>query len=135
MLSAARRTCDLVVVDLPRSFDDASCEVLTSATTTLLVVPAEVRATAAAARVAGRAVLLCSDLRLVVRGPAPDRLTAAAVERALVLPLAGETRAEPGLELALERGEVPGRDNRSPLGGLCERLLDDLVVDHQRRAA
>jgi len=135
VLAAARRTCDLVVVDLPRSFDDASCEVLTSATTTLLVVPAEVRATAAAARVAGRAVLLCRDLRLVVRGPAPDRLTAAAVERALALPPAGETRAEPGLELALERGEVPGRRNRSPLGGLCERLLDDLVVDHQRRAA
>ena len=135
VLAAARRTCDLVVVDLPRSFDGASREVLTSATTTLLVVPAEVRATAAAARVAGRTGLLCRDLRLVVRGPAPDGLTAAAVERALGLPLAGQTRAEPGLELALERGEVPGRRHRSPLGRLCEQLLDDLVTDDQRRAA
>jgi secretion/DNA translocation related CpaE-like protein len=135
VLGAARRSGELVVVDLPRSLDEASREVLSAATTTLLVVPAEVRATAAAGRIAARAGLLCRDLRLVVRGPAPAGLTAAAVARALGLPLLGDLRAEPGLELALERGEPPGRRARSPLAGLCDTLLDDLMGTFVRRAA
>ena len=135
VLAAACRSWDLVVVDLPRSLDEASREVLASATTALLVVPAEVRATAAAARVAGRAGLLCRDLRLVVRGPAPAGLAAAEVAAALGLPLAGDIRAEPGLELALEHGEPPGRSRRSPLAGLCDVLLDDLFGTEQRRVA
>lgn len=135
VLAAARRTCDLVVVDLPRSFDDASREVLATATTTLLVVPAEVRAIAAAARVASRAGLLCRDLRLVVRGPAPAGLVGADVERALALPLVGELRPEPGLDLALERGEPPARRPRSPLAALCDRVLDGLLGTELGRAA
>ena len=135
VLSAARRTCDLVVVDLPRSLDEASREVLTTATTTLLVVPAEVRATAAAARVASRAGLLCRDVRLVVRGPAPAGLLGSEIARALGLPLVGELRAEPYLSADLERGEPPARRSRSPLAGLCDRLLGDLLGDEQRRAA
>ncbi len=135
VLAAARRTCHLVVVDLPRSFDEASREVLATATTTLLVVPAEVRATAAAARVAGRAGLLCRDLRLVVRGPAPGGLVGADVERALGLPLVGELRPEPGLDLALERGEPLARRARSPLASFCDRLLDDLAGIDLGRAA
>ncbi|MGB8652256.1 MAG: septum site-determining protein Ssd [Mycobacteriales bacterium] len=135
VLAAARRSCDLVVVDLPRALDEASAEVLATASTGLLVVPAEVRATAAAARVAGRAGLLCRDLRLVVRGPAPAGLAATAVAEALGLPLLGELRAEPGLERALERGEPPGRRSRSPLAELCETVLDDLEPGQRRRAA
>jgi secretion/DNA translocation related CpaE-like protein len=128
VLAAGRRTCDVVVVDLPRALDEASREVLLTAGTTLLVVPAEVRATAAAARVAGTAGLLCRDLRLVVRGPAPAGLSAQAVQGALGLPLAGELRAEPGLGRALEQGEAPGRRSRSPLATFCDALLDDLLA-------
>lgn len=135
VLAAARRTWDLVVVDLPRSLDEASREVLAAADRALLVVPAEVRATAAAARVAGRAGPLCRDLRLVVRGPAPSGLSASAVATALGLPLVGQVRAESGIEVALERGEPPGTRARSPLGSLCDRLLDDLVPGTLRRAA
>lgn len=89
------------------------------------------RATAAAARVAGRAGALCRDLRLVVRGPAPSGLSCAHVVRALGLPLAGELRAEPGLDAALERGEPPGQRPRSPLAALSGRLLDDLLAGGQ----
>ena len=135
VLAAARRTCDLVVVDLPRSLDEASREVLATASVALLVVPAEVRATAAAARIASRAGLLCRDLRLVVRGPAPAGLLGSEVAKALGLPLLGELRAEPHLEGDLERGDPPGRRSRSPLAGLCEHLLDDLLGDDQRRSA
>ncbi|MCW2601651.1 MAG: Helicase/secretion neighborhood CpaE-like protein [Frankiales bacterium] len=135
VLGAARRNCDLVVVDLPRSLDEASREVLATATTAVLLVPAEVRATAAAARVASGVSLLCRDLRLVVRGPAPGGLLGADVERALGLPLVGELRPEPGLDLALERGEPPARRARSPLAVLCDRLLDDLLGTELRPVA
>jgi secretion/DNA translocation related CpaE-like protein len=128
VLGAARRSCDLVVADLPRTLDDATREVLVQATTTLLVVPAEVRATAAAGRVAARIGLLCRDLRLVVRGPSPAGLPARAVQEALALPLAGELRPEPGLARALERGEPPGSRARSPLAVLSDQLLDDLLA-------
>lgn len=135
VLAAARRSCDLVVVDLPRALDDGTREVLASASTTLLVVPAEVRAAASAARVAAQAALLCRDVRLVVRGPAPSGLQGREVARALALPLAGELRAEPGLALALERGEPPGSRGRSPLAGFCDALLRDLVGGPAQRRA
>lgn len=135
VLGAARRTCDLVVVDLPRSLDEASCEVLSSATTSVIVVPAEVRATAAAARIASRAGLLCRDLRLVVRGPSPAGLTGTEMARALGLPLLGEVRAEPYLDKDLDRGDPPARRGRSPLAGLCDRVLDELTGAAQRKAA
>jgi len=134
VLSAGRRVHDLVVVDLPRTLDDVGREVLTSATTTLLVVPAEVRAAAAAARVTAQAGLLCRDLRLVVRAPGPAGLGGAEVAAALGLPLFGELRNEPGLDLALERGEAPGRKARSPLGSLCDALLGELLPAQQQAA-
>ncbi|MDP9183864.1 MAG: septum site-determining protein minD, partial [Actinomycetota bacterium] len=128
VLGAARRGHDLVVADLPRHLDDVSREVLSAATTTLLVVPAEVRAAAAAARVASRVAELCRDVRLVVRGPAPAGLTADEVQQALGLPLAGEVRGESGMARSLEEGEPPGARRGSPLVGLCHVLLDDLVL-------
>lgn len=135
VLAAGRRTCDLVVVDLPRALDDAAREVLAVATTTLLVVPAEVRAAAAASRVAAAAGLLCHDLRVVVRMPGPCGLGAREVTEALRLPLGGELRPEPGLDSALERGEPPGRRARSPLGVLCDGLLAELLPLIAGRAA
>ena len=135
VIGAARRTHDLVVVDLPRSFDEVSCAVLADASAAVLVVPAEVRATAAAGRVAARAAALCPDLRLVVRGPAPIGLAPEDVGRALGLPVAGAVRAEPGLEAALDRGEPPGSRARSPLGALCHVLLDDLLGTRVARSA
>jgi secretion/DNA translocation related CpaE-like protein len=137
VLDAGRRSCDLVVVDLPRTLDDVAREVLAAATCALLVVPAEVRATAAAARVASRAGLLCRDLRLVVRGPSPGGLPAREVERALGLPLVGDLHAEPKIDTDLEYGVAPGRRSRSPLAGLCDALLAELLAPgaEGRRAA
>ncbi|HUR12931.1 MAG TPA: septum site-determining protein Ssd [Mycobacteriales bacterium] len=134
VLSAARRSHSLVVVDVPRHVDEVGREVLLAATTTLLLVPAEVRAAAAAARVAARLAQHCRDVRLVVRGPAPAGLTAEEVERALGLPLVGEVRAEPHLARSLEEGELPAARRGSPLGGLCHALLDALLVPELRAA-
>lgn len=126
-LGAATRTADLVVVDLPRRLDDAAEEALARAATTLLLVPAEVRATAAASRVAASVAGQTQDLRLVVRGPAPSKLPAAVIADLLGLPLLGEMRPEPGLAATLERGVPPARNPRAPLARLCARALDALV--------
>jgi secretion/DNA translocation related CpaE-like protein len=126
VLEAGRRSCDLVVVDLPRALDEAGRIVLSLADLVLLVVPAEVRAAAAASRVATQLSPHCGDLRLVVRGPAPSGLGADEIAGALGLPLVGFLRAEPSLDLALERGEAPAARGRGPLASLCERVLDEL---------
>jgi secretion/DNA translocation related CpaE-like protein len=135
VLSAARRSHDLVVGDLPRHVDDAAREVLLAATTTFLVVPAEVRAVAAAARVAARLVDLCQDVRLVVRGPAPSGLSGGEVAGALKLPLAGELRPEPSLARSLEEGVPPGERRGSPLAALCRTLLEGVAEPPPARAA
>jgi secretion/DNA translocation related CpaE-like protein len=134
VLAAGRRASEIVVVDTPRSLDDCGRAVLSTASTVLLVVPAEVRAAAAAARVAASAAPLCRDLRVVVRGPSPSGLDGVQIAGALGLPLVGELKPEPGLELALERGEPPGRRGRGPLAVLCDRLLSDLLPATGRAA-
>lgn len=135
LLAAAERGSDLVVVDLPRRADDAARCAMERASTVLLVVPAEVRAAAAAARVATSAGLYCRDLRVVVRGPAPAGLPAEVVADSLGLPLAGALKAEPGIAAALERGEPPARRGRGPLAAFCGSFLDELLPPSGRPVA
>lgn len=135
LLAAGERGSDLVVVDLPRWADDAARCAMERAAVVLLVVPAEVRAAAAAARVATAAGLYCRDLRVLVRGPAPAGLPAEALADSLGLPLAGFLRAEPGIAAALERGQPPGRRSRGPLASFCTAFLSDLLPPVGRPAA
>ncbi|RZS79387.1 secretion/DNA translocation related CpaE-like protein [Motilibacter rhizosphaerae] len=134
VLAGLRRSRSLVVVDLPRWWDPASSAALDALDVALLITPAEVRATAAAAAVSGRLRERVADLRLVVRGPAPSGLPAELVADALDLPLAGELAPEPGLALALERGEPPARTGRGPLAALCRSLLLTLPRAEDRAA-
>ncbi|MGS2615663.1 septum site-determining protein Ssd [Micromonospora sp. LZ34] len=126
-VDAARRGRDFVVVDLPRQLNDAAVTALQAADQAFVVVPAELRATAAAARVVAAAAPHCVDLSVIVRGPAPGRLRAVEVARALGLPLAGTLRPEPGLCRGLERGEAPAASGRGPLATLCQRIVGDLT--------
>jgi secretion/DNA translocation related CpaE-like protein len=128
VLEAGRRAHDLVVVDLPRHLDEAAEAVTAESDLVYLVVPAEVRATAAACRVALTVARLVADVRLVVRGPAPSGLTADIVAATLGLPLAGWMRPEPGLARGLERGDAPAGSGRGPLATLCRALLDGPVA-------
>jgi secretion/DNA translocation related CpaE-like protein len=127
VVSAARRSWDVVVIDLPRRLDPATEEAVGQCHQVVVVVPAEVRAVAAAGRVAAALGVVAPELRVVVRGPAPSGLRAAEVAAALGLPLAAELEPEPGLGEALERGEPPARTGRGPLASVCGRLLDELV--------
>jgi secretion/DNA translocation related CpaE-like protein len=126
VLAAGRPARDLVVIDVPRWLDPASVVALQTADDGLLVVPAEIRAVTAAARVAAAAAEHCGQLRLVIRGPSPGRLTVDEISGSLRLPVAGTLRPELGLPAALEGGLAPTASGRGPLAGLCRRLVDEL---------
>ncbi|MET0425926.1 MAG: septum site-determining protein Ssd [Actinoplanes sp.] len=128
-IDAARRGREVIVVDLPRQLDDAAALALAAADRAVLIVPAELRAAAAAARVARMVRVHRDDLALVVRGPAPGRLKAREIATALDLPLIGSLRPEPALCRALEHGEAPAMSGKGPLADLCRRLVEDLVRD------
>jgi secretion/DNA translocation related CpaE-like protein len=128
VVSAARRGSDLVVVDLPRRVDPAAEEALRVAQLVLIVVPAEVRAAAAAARVATAVSAVSPAVRVVVRGPSPSGLSAGLIASSLGLPLAGYLAPEPRLAETLERGEPPAVRGRGPLARFCGDLLDELVA-------
>ncbi|MQY14952.1 hypothetical protein SRB5_51280 [Streptomyces sp. RB5] len=122
VLSAARRRGGVVVVDLPRRIDEAAAEALAQLDLGLLVVPGELRAVAAAHRVAGVAGMALPDLRVVVRGAfgrSRPALGDEEVARLLGLPLAGELPVEPGLLERLDSGAPPGSRASGPLARFC----------------
>jgi secretion/DNA translocation related CpaE-like protein len=127
VLEAGRRGGETVVCDLPRYPTDAAVAALGAADLTLLVVPADVRSCAAAARVAAVLAEHGGPVRLVVRGPSPGGVDAEEVARALQLPLLAAMRPEPGLARALERGAAPGRAH-GPLAAAARSVLAELAA-------
>ncbi|OIJ89738.1 septum site-determining protein Ssd [Streptomyces colonosanans] len=112
VLAAARRRGGAVVVDLPRRVDEGVAEVLAQVDVGVLVVPAELRAIAAAQRVASAAGMVLGDLRIAVRGPYAPGLDDREVARLLGLPLVGEVPHE-----------TPPRDGSVPPGGAARGPL------------
>lgn len=119
VLAAARRRGGAVVVDLPRRIDEGGAEALAQVDVGVLVVPAELRAVAAAGRVASAVGMVLRDLRVAVRGPYAPGLDDREVARLLGLPLLGEVPVDPGLSAAQDRGDPPGSDGRGPLARFC----------------
>jgi len=125
VLDAARRAGCTVVCDLPRHPTAAASAALDRTDLTVLVVPAEVRATAAAGRVAARLLTQARNIRLVVRGPSPGNLQPAEMADVIGVPLLTQMRPEPGLEAALERGAFP-RNAKGPLATAARAVLKEL---------
>jgi septum formation inhibitor-activating ATPase MinD len=127
VLTALAQAGDLVVVDLPRALDAAATEALALANTTLMVVPAEVRASAAASQLAAAVRLVTPDLRVVVRLPAPGGLEPLDITDVMGgLPLAGVIGADRRLSAAAEHGEPPGSSARGSVSAFCRTFLDEL---------
>jgi secretion/DNA translocation related CpaE-like protein len=128
---AGRRAGETVICDVPRHPCEPGTAALEIADLAVLVVPAEVRACAAAATVAARVLRHGVALQLVVRGPAPGGITPSDISRALDLPLLTAMRPQPGLAGALDRGAVPGR-SRGPLATAARQVL--AVLDGSSRS-
>jgi secretion/DNA translocation related CpaE-like protein len=126
LLTSARSAGQLIIVDLPRWSDPGASTAMRMCGTILVLVPAEVRATAAAGRVCGIATRHCTDVRAVVRVPGPGGLTPTTVADALGVPLGGVIRTEQGLSEALERGEPPGVRRRGPLARFSAYFLTSI---------
>ncbi|KAA0935985.1 septum site-determining protein Ssd [Streptomyces apricus] len=124
VLAAARRRGGAVVVDLPRRVDEGVAQVLAQLDLGLLVVPAELRAVAAAGRVASVVGMVLRDLRVAVRGPYAPGLDDREVARLLGLPLMGEVPVESGLSAAQDRGSPPAGDGRGPLARFCSTFWE-----------
>jgi secretion/DNA translocation related CpaE-like protein len=127
VLESSRRSGDVVVCDLPRHLPDPAVAALDRAELVVLVVPAEVRACAAATPIADRLRSRGAPVRLVVRGPSPGGLAPSDVSRTLSLPLLTSMRPAPGLAAALETGRLPFRSARNPLARAAETVLDVLT--------
>jgi secretion/DNA translocation related CpaE-like protein len=119
VVSAGQRGHDLVVVDLPRRLDAAAEEAVIRTTVTLLVVPAQVRAVAAASRVVS-----------AVRDVAPRLgLDAHQIEASLDLELWASMRPERGITAALQDGLGPLRRRRGALSSCCNLVLDAVQTE------
>lgn len=129
VVDAGRRSGDTVVCDLPRHLPDAAVAALSRADLVVLVVPAEVRACAAAVPVLDRLQALGAPVRLVVRGPSPGGLLPVDVSRALGLPVLTAMRPAAGLAAALDAGRLPIRSTRSPLARAAATVLDTVGGD------
>ncbi|NEA93794.1 septum formation initiator, partial [Actinospica acidiphila] len=124
-----RRGGGAVVVDLPRRVDEGVAEVLAQLDLALLVVPAELRAVAAAGRVASAVGMVLRDLRVAVRGPYAPGLDDQEVARLLGLPLMGDVPVEPALQRPYGTGRPPGVTGRGPLARFCREFWDRALVE------
>ncbi|WWR55258.1 septum site-determining protein Ssd [Streptomyces sp. SCSIO 30461] len=128
VLAAARRRGGVVVVDLPRRFDESVAEALAQLDAGLLLVPGELRAVAASRRVASAVGTVLSDLRMVVRGPYAAGLDERWMAEALGLPLVGELPWDTGLSADLEGGVPPGAGARGPLARFCAAFWEQALA-------
>jgi secretion/DNA translocation related CpaE-like protein len=125
VLDAGRRAGETVICDVPRYPTGAALAALDGADLTVLLVPAELRSTAAAARVAALLGTHGAPVGLVVRGPGPGGIEPRNVAAALGLPLLHAMRSQTGLTSSLERGKPPGH-GRGPLVTAARAVLDEL---------
>ncbi len=126
VLESVRRSHDAIALDVSRDLGPDLLEPMSAGAAWLLVVRDDIRGVAAGRE---RAVeLLEVDLcpGLVVRRGRSGILDPESVADGLGLELKGILADEPGLVLAAERGDPPGRSARSPLAQLARNLLQQL---------
>ncbi|WP_017590139.1 septum site-determining protein Ssd [Nocardiopsis ganjiahuensis] len=132
VLASARRGTDLVVADLPRSFDPATTVFLNHSALVLVVVPADVYSVVSAARMTHRLRQEADRVRVVVRG-AGGGLSTEVVAKSLGVELGADLPPEPGLSRLLRVGDVPAQHPRSPLARYADRVVGALVGAREAR--
>ncbi len=116
------------MVDLPRRVDEGVAEVLAQLDLALLVVPAELRAVAAAGRVASAVGMVLRNLRVAVRGPYAPGLDDQEVARLLGLPSSGTCPSSPPSS-ARTAPPPPGVTGRGPLARFCREFWERALVE------
>ncbi|MFC9892929.1 septum site-determining protein Ssd [Nocardia sp. NPDC127579] len=122
VLEAGRAAGDLVICDLSGDRGPHTETILDAADLVVLIVPARLRAVAAAETVAAAIAARNPNQGLIVRGPAPGGLRGAEIAEVLDLPLLAAVRAQPGLAARLERGGLT-LPRRGPLLDAADAVL------------
>ncbi|MGY1898919.1 septum site-determining protein Ssd [Nocardia gipuzkoensis] len=132
VIEAGRAAGDFVVCDISGERGPHADQMLDSADLVVLVVPARLRAVAAAEAVAAHIARRNPNQGLIVRGPAPGGLRGTEVAEVLGLPLLAAVGAQAGLAHRLERGGISLR--RGPLRDAADAVLGVLsAAPGQRR--
>ncbi|MFC4605928.1 septum site-determining protein Ssd [Rhodococcus kronopolitis] len=134
VIESGRGAGELVVCDVPRTSDATVAGVLDLADLVIVVVPAQVRAAAAAESLAVALRGAHPNVGVVVRGPSPGGLRGGEVAELLGLPLIASMRPEPGLATTLDHGGLRLRRG-SPLAAAATAILDVLEVGGAGRAS
>ena len=123
LVDAASRAVPTVVVDLPRALDPAAQVCAAECDEILLVVPATVRASAAAVTVVRRLGPVAPVTGLVVCDAGSPRLAADDVASALGLPVRAQLRRDSDVAAAARQGRPPIVRPRGLLHECCRSLL------------
>ena len=126
VLESVRHSHDVSVVDVARDLGRDLLEAMTTGATWLLVVRDDIRGVAAGRERASELTDVGIFPELVVRRGKAGMLDPDSVADGLGLALSGAMTDEPGLLLAAERGEPPGRSPRSPMAQLARSLLQQI---------
>ncbi|MBO0856336.1 MAG: hypothetical protein J2P18_21505 [Nocardia sp.] len=124
VVEAGRGAGDLVVCDISGHHGPHTEHILDTADLIVFVVPARLRAVAAAGAVVAHIRQRNPHHALVVRGPAPGGLRGREIAETLGLPLVAAMRAQPGLAGHLERGGLALP--RGPLLSGADAVLAEL---------
>ncbi|MBB5913394.1 secretion/DNA translocation related CpaE-like protein [Nocardia transvalensis] len=136
VVEAGRSAGDLVVCDISAERGPHADHMLDAADLVVLVVPARLRAVAAARAVSARVHRRNPHQALIVRGPAPGGLRAAEIAEALALPVLAAIRPQPALAARLERTGLgsPRGPLRTAASAVLAALMEDLD-DHAQPLA
>ncbi|WP_407319273.1 pilus assembly protein FlpE [Isoptericola halotolerans] len=132
VVTALLRSGHRAVLDVgrPAAWRSSTRSLVAAADAVVLVVP--LTAPAVAGAVATTAVLErwgAGPVHLAARRPAPGRIDAAGLQRAVDRPAAATLGWDGRLAAALERGDGPRTGRRTPLGAAAERIVG--VLEHQ----
>ncbi|HVY10579.1 MAG TPA: septum site-determining protein Ssd [Mycobacteriales bacterium] len=127
VVDAASRAFSTIVVDLGRRLDAYVGQLADALDVTILVVPAEVRAVAAAACLLDAIGARLATPHLVVR-ECGGGLSARDVAASLGLEPIGQLREDGAVKAAGQRGELPVRRGRGAYAQACESIWANLPV-------
>ncbi len=123
VVSSVVRNPGPVVFDLARDRTTLTQQVLSVTSTAIVIVPARVRAVAAASTFLSQLRSTVHDVRLVVRRPAPGGLTVDDIERTIDAPLISSLPHDPRRAEWEESGLPP--TDKGVWRRLCDEILDD----------
>jgi len=123
VLGALTASHELTVVDVPRHLEADHLEPMSLATAWLVVVRDDLRGVTAGRERLRTLEPIGVRPGVVVRTGRSRRIDPQSVAEGVGADLCAILAEEPGLLLAAERGDPPGRSARSPLGRVARRLL------------